>query len=32
MRYARQFVLSAETRDDNIKIIRTVIHRDYEVN
>ena len=30
--YTRQFVLSAETYDDNIKIVRTVVHRQYEVN
>lgn len=28
----RQFVLSAQTYDDNIEIIRTVVHREYEVN
>jgi hypothetical protein len=27
MSYTRQFVLSAETYDGNIEIIRTVVHR-----
>ena len=32
MSYTRQFILSAETYEDNIEIIRTIVHREYEVN
>ena len=32
MSCTRQFVLSAETYEDNTEIIRTVVHREYEVN
>jgi hypothetical protein len=32
MSYTRQFVLSAEMYEDNTEIIRTVVHREYEVN